>query len=147
LLARELASDRENDVAARNLAAARERENAAQAMETKQIADARQRELKQALDESEKRVFALERELASARETIASGEKPSNAEVTARDTASPIEPLNRPIEESDSATKAAVSAAPTREQLRSQQREERTLSQQETHELRKLPATRRAQKQ
>src|SRR3984893_16519037 len=41
-LARELASARENEVAARNLAAVRERENASQAMETKQIADARQ---------------------------------------------------------------------------------------------------------
>ena len=125
----------------------RERKNAAQALETKQIADARQRELKQALDESEKRVFALERELASARKTIASAEKPSNAEVTARDTASPTEPLNRPMEGSNAASRAAVSAAPTREQLRSQQREERTLRQQETRELRKLPATQRAQKQ
>ncbi len=43
--------------------------------------------------------------------------------------------------------KVAVSAAPTREQLRSQQREERTLRQQETRELRKLPAAQRAQKQ
>src|SRR5216684_602174 len=67
-LARELASARENDVAARNLAAAREREIAAQALETRQIADARQKEFKQALDESEKRALALKRELASARE-------------------------------------------------------------------------------
>jgi hypothetical protein len=164
-LARELASARENDVAARNLAAARERENAAQALETKQIADARQRELKQALDESEARPEALVRELASARKTIASAEKPSNAEVTARDAASPTGPLNRPMEGSNAASeitasittpqsggnvaapKAAVSAAPTREQLRSQQREERALRQQETRELRKLPATQRAQKQ
>mgnify|MGYP003694053741 CR=1 FL=1 len=51
-LARELASARESEVAARNLAAVRERENAAQALETKQIADAKQKELKQALDES-----------------------------------------------------------------------------------------------
>ena len=43
--------------------------------------------------------------------------------------------------------KTAVSAAPTREQLRSQQREERTLRQQETRQLRNLPATQRAQKQ
>jgi LTXXQ motif family protein len=83
-LARELASARENDVAARNLAAARERENAARALETKKITDARQRELKQALDESEKRAFVLERELTSARKSIASAEKPSNVEVTAQ---------------------------------------------------------------
>ena len=48
-LARELASARKNDVAAR--AAALERENAAQ----KQTADAKQTELKQALDKSEAR--------------------------------------------------------------------------------------------
>jgi hypothetical protein len=88
-LARELVSVRENDVAARNLAAARERENAAKALEAKKITDSRQKELKQALDESEKRAFALERELASARKTIASAEKSSNAEVTARDAAAP----------------------------------------------------------
>ncbi len=101
-LARELASARENDVAARNLAAARERENAV--LETKQIADARQREFKQALDESEKRALALKRELTSARETIASAEKPSNAEVTARDAAAPTGPLNRPMEQSNAAS-------------------------------------------
>ena len=50
-LARELASARESEVAARNLAAVRERENAAQALETEQIADAKQKELKQALDD------------------------------------------------------------------------------------------------
>ncbi len=43
--------------------------------------------------------------------------------------------------------KAAVSAAPTRQQLRSQQREERTLRQQETRQLRNLPAAQRVQKQ
>src|SRR5713226_7217650 len=101
-LARELASARENDVAARNLAAARERENAV--LETKQIADARQREFKQALDESEKRALALKRELTSARETIASAEKPSNAEVAARDAAAPTGPLNRPMEQSNAAS-------------------------------------------
>ena len=97
-LARELASARKNDVAAR--AAALERENAAQ----KQTADAKQTELKQALDESEKRALALERELTSARETIASAEKPSNAEVTARDAASPTGSLNRPMERSNAAS-------------------------------------------
>ena len=94
-LARELASARENEVAARNLAATRERENAAPALETKQIADAKQKELKQALDESEKRALALKRELTSARETIASAEKPSNAEATARDAAAPTGPLEQ----------------------------------------------------
>src|SRR5882762_460345 len=68
-LARELASARENDVTARNLAAARERENAAEALETKQIADAKQKEFKQALDESQAKSKALARELASARES------------------------------------------------------------------------------
>src|SRR6202171_4561478 len=67
-LARELASARENEGAARNLAAEREREIAAQALETKQIADAGQKEFKQALDESEAKSEALARELASARE-------------------------------------------------------------------------------
>jgi hypothetical protein len=103
-LAPELASARENDVAARNLAAARERETAAEALKTNQIADARQMELKQALDESEKRALALERELTSARETIASAEKPSNAEVTARDAALTTGPLDRPMERSNAAS-------------------------------------------
>jgi hypothetical protein len=106
-LARELASARKNDVAARNLAAARERENAV--LETKQIADAKQKELKQALDESEKRVLALKRELTSARETIASAEKPSNVEVTARDAAAPTGPLNRPMEQSNAASEITSS--------------------------------------
>src|SRR5258705_3764670 len=89
-LTRELASVRENDVAARNVAAARGRD-VAQALEAKQIADAKQKEMKQALDESERRAFALEGELASARKTIASAAKPSNAEVTARDAAQALE--------------------------------------------------------
>src|SRR6266404_101551 len=42
---------------------------------------------------------------------------------------------------------ATVSTAPTREQLRSQQREERTLRRQETRQLQKLPSSQRAQKQ
>src|SRR5882762_1246273 len=66
-LARELASARENDVTARNLTVARERENAV--LETKQIADAKQKEFKQALDESQAKSEALARELASARES------------------------------------------------------------------------------
>src|SRR6267378_65292 len=107
-LTRELASVRGNDVAARNLAATRERENAAQALEAKQIADAKQKEMKQALDESERRAFALEGELASARKTIASAAKPSNAEVAAQDAASPTGPVNRPMEGSNAAIAASI---------------------------------------
>jgi hypothetical protein len=131
-LARELASARKNDVAARDLAAARERENAAQKQTAdakqaelkqaldesqkravaldrenaaqKQTADAKQMELKQALDESEKRALALERVLMSARETVASPEKPSNAEVTARAAASPTNSLNESLEGSKAAS-------------------------------------------
>ena len=80
---------------------------------TEANADARQMELKQALDESEKRALALERELTSARETIASAEKPSNAEVTARDAASPTGSLNRPMEGSNAASEITGSM-PTR---------------------------------
>jgi len=51
----------------------------------------------------------LEGELASARKTIASAAKPSNAEVTARDAASPTGPLNRPIEGSNAASEITAS--------------------------------------
>ena len=112
-LTRELASVREKDVAARNLAATRERESATQALEAKQIADAKQKEMKQALDESERRAFALEGELTSARKTIASAAKPSNAEVTARDAASPTGPLNRPMEGSNAAITASIATPQT----------------------------------
>src|SRR5450432_512091 len=112
VLARELASARENEVAARNLVAARQREIAAKALKTKQIADARQKEFKQALDESEKRALALNRELTSARETMASAEKLSNAEVTARDAAAPTRPLNRPMEQSNAASEITRSMTP-----------------------------------
>lgn len=98
----ELASARENDVAA--LAAARERETAAEALETNQIADARQMELKQALNESEKTALALGHGLRSARETIATAEEFSNAEVTARDAAPPTGLLNQPVEGSNAAS-------------------------------------------
>jgi len=50
------ASARENDVAARNSRAARERENAAKALEVKKITDAGQKELSRALEESEDKV-------------------------------------------------------------------------------------------
>ena len=108
-LARELASARESEVAARNLTAVREGENAAQTLETKQIAEARQKELQQALDESEKRAPTLDHGLTSAHQTIASAEQPSNAEVTARDAAAPTGPLNRPTEQSNAASEITSS--------------------------------------
>src|SRR5258707_369057 len=83
--------------------------DAAHALEAKQIADAKQKELKQALDERERRAFALEGELASARKTTASAAKPSNAEVAARDAASPTGPLNRPIEGPNAASEITAS--------------------------------------
>jgi hypothetical protein len=91
-------------VAIGGLTAARQRENVAliEALESKRIANSKQMELKRALDESEKRALALERELTSARETIASAEKPSNAEVTARD--SPTGSLNRSMKGSNAAS-------------------------------------------
>jgi hypothetical protein len=113
--ATELEQDRERDradVLVRNLAAAREeialrieRENAAQAkaLEVKRIADAKQKELKQALDERAARAETLARELTSVRENIASAGKPLNVDVVAQDGASPTGPLNRPIQESNAA--------------------------------------------
>ena len=70
-LEREFFRERDRaSVAIGGLTAARERENVAltEALENKQIANSKQRELKQALDESEARSEALARELASARE-------------------------------------------------------------------------------
>jgi hypothetical protein len=69
------------------------------ALESTRIANFKQRELKQSLDESEKTALPLNRELTSARETIASAEKPSSAAVTARDAAAPTGPLDRPMEQ------------------------------------------------
>jgi hypothetical protein len=95
------------DAIVRNPAPAREQialhvrdEDALQAaaLETKRIADAKQRELKQALDESEARGQQLARELASVR---ASAGKPFNERVIAQDDASPTGPLSRPIQESN----------------------------------------------
>src|SRR5258705_143847 len=63
------AADSRESVAIGSLTDARERENAAQALEAKQIADAKQKEMKQALDESEKRSEARTREHASERQT------------------------------------------------------------------------------
>jgi hypothetical protein len=110
-LKREAHGERDGaDVMVRNLAAAREevalyigREDAvqAEALEAKRIADAKQRELKQALDESEARAKALARELRSARENIASVSKPFNENVVAQDDASPTGRLRRPAPESN----------------------------------------------
>ena len=95
------------DATVRNPAPAREQialhvrdEDALQAaaLETKRIADAKQRELKQALDESEARGQELARELASVR---ASAGKPFNERVAAQDDASPTGPLSRHIQESN----------------------------------------------
>ena len=113
--ATKLEQDRERDradVLVRNLVAAREeialrieRENAAQAkaLEVKRIADAKQKELKQALDERAARAEALARELTAVRENIASAGKPLNVDVVAQDGASPTGPFNRPIQESNAA--------------------------------------------
>src|SRR5258707_14696900 len=68
--------------------------DAAQALEAKQIADARQNELNQAPDESAKRAFALEAELASSRKATASAAKPSDAESAPRAPAKPPQPPN-----------------------------------------------------
>jgi hypothetical protein len=96
--------------------------------EAEQPPDARQVELKQALDESEKRTLALEREnaaqkqtadtkqselkravalepeLTSSRETAASAEEPSNAEVSTRDAGSPTGSPKGPLDESNAAS-------------------------------------------
>jgi hypothetical protein len=99
----------------RNLAAGREeialqigREDAlqAEALEAKRVADAKQRELKQALDESEARAEA--RELTSVREKFASVGKSFNKDVVAQDGASPTRPLDRPIQESNAGMTGVV---------------------------------------
>jgi hypothetical protein len=110
-LKREVSGERDGaDVIVRNFASAGEqialhmrREDAVQApaLENMRIAEARQKELKQALDESEARSEALARELASVR---ASAGKPFNEDVVAQDGASPTGPLNRPIQESNAAS-------------------------------------------
>jgi hypothetical protein len=61
----------------------------AAALEAKRIADAKQRELKQALDESEARAEALARDLKSVREITASIDKPFNENVPTQEGASP----------------------------------------------------------
>jgi hypothetical protein len=103
-LQREFSRERDPaSVAIGGLTAARERENVAltEALESTRIANSEQRELKQSLDESKKKALPLNRQLMPARETIASAEKPSSAEVTARDAAAPTGPLDRPMEQSN----------------------------------------------
>jgi hypothetical protein len=101
----------------RNLAAGREeialhigREDAlqAEAPEARRMADAKQRELKQALDESEARAEALSRELTSVREKFASVGKSFNKDVFAQDGASPTKPLDRAIQESNAGMTGVV---------------------------------------
>ncbi|WP_152620977.1 Spy/CpxP family protein refolding chaperone [Bradyrhizobium japonicum] len=102
------------------------------------------------------REAAPQRQAAPQREAAPQGHAPQRAAAATRQATPRI--INSPRDNApartatpptthNAAPKAAVSAAPTREQLRSQLREERTLRQQETRELRKLPATQRAQKQ
>ena len=75
----------------------------AETLKAKQIGDAKQRELKQALDESEAKAEALARQLSSARVNIASVGKPLNEAVVAQHGALPTGPPNGPVEEADAA--------------------------------------------
>src|SRR6267143_2676662 len=77
---------------------AREDAGQAGALEAKRISDAKQKELKRALDESEARAEALARELASFRSSTV---KPSNDNVVAQDGASSTGKLNRPSQETN----------------------------------------------
>jgi hypothetical protein len=105
-LKREVSGERDGaDVIVRNFASAGEeivlhigREDAvqAEALDTMRIAEAKQKELKQALDESEARSETLARELAAVRALVS---KPFNENVATQDGASPTGPLNRPIQE------------------------------------------------
>src|SRR6266403_4333415 len=80
----------------------------AEALEAKRVADAKQRELKQALDKSEARAEALSRELTSVRENIASVSKPFNENVVAQDDPSPTARLRRPAQESNAGMTGVV---------------------------------------
>jgi hypothetical protein len=91
----ELASAREHDVAARNLAAAHQ---GAQALETERAADAEQRELKQLLDNSKTMAHELMRDPMSAREPTTTAVKPPDAELFTQDSSPTRHPLSRPIE-------------------------------------------------
>ena len=117
-LKRETSGERDRaEAIARNLAAGRAeiafhtgREDAlqAEALEAKRVADAKQRELKQALGESEARAEALSHELTSVREKFASIDKSFNQDVVAQDGTSPTRPLDRPIQESNAGMTGVV---------------------------------------
>ena len=77
---------------------AREDAGQAGALEAKRIADAKHKELKRALDESEARAEALARELAFFRSSTV---KPSNENVVAQNGASSTGKLNRPSQETN----------------------------------------------
>jgi len=113
------------DVLVRDLAAAREkitlfieREKSAQAkaLEAKHISDAKQKELKKALDEKTATAEAFARELASVRENIASAGKHLNVDAIAQDGASATGSLKHPIQRSNAppAITGTVPQAPTR---------------------------------
>ena len=122
-LKREASGERdEADVTVHSFAPTREeiafhigREDAGQAgaLEAKRIADAKQKELKRALDESEARAEALARELASFRSSTV---KPSNENVVAQDGVSSTGKLNRPIQETN-ATSGITGVGPNIQSL------------------------------
>ena len=92
---------------------AREDAGQAGALEAKRISDAKQKELKRALDESEARAEALARELASFRSSTV---KPSNENVVAQDGASSTGKLNRPSQETN-ATSGITGVGPSIQSL------------------------------
>ena len=122
-LKREVSGERDGaDVTVHSFAPIREeiafhigREDAGQAgaLEAKRIADAKQKELKRALDESEARAEALARELASFRSSTV---KPSNENVVAQDGVSSTGKLNRPIQETN-ATSGITGVGPNIQSL------------------------------
>ncbi len=122
-LKREVSGERDGaDVTVHSFAPTREeiafhiaREDAGQAgaLEAKRIADAKQKELKRALDESEARAEALARELASFRSSTV---KPSNENVVAQDGASSTGKLNRPSQETN-ATSGITGVGPSIQSL------------------------------
>ena len=77
---------------------AREKSVQAKALEAKQIADAKQKDLQKALDEKTASAEALARELASARKNISPAGKHLNGGAFNQDGASTTEPLKHPIQ-------------------------------------------------
>jgi len=96
-LARDLAAAREKIT----LLAEREKSAQAKALQAKQIADAKQEELKKALDEKTATAEAFARELASIRANIASAGKRLNVDASAQDGASATGSLKHPIQRSN----------------------------------------------